>query len=496
MKALQLSDELKVWIPRIEKIARDYGLDFFPTIFEMVTYEQMNMLASFEGFPVRYRHWKWGMEYERLAKSYAYGLHKIYELVINTNPCYAYLLEGNSMTDHKLVVGHVYAHCDFFKNNSWYSRTNRKMLDEMANHAAKLARIGERYGFERVEKFIDRCLSIDNLIDPYLPHIVRRAQVSEEDDEDFVPEVKRIPARSYMDRYINPDDEIQRRKDKLVREHEERKNRFPVEPERDLMLFLLEHAPLDRWQRQVLAIIRDEAYYFVPQRMTKIMNEGWASYWHSKIMTQDVCDDTNIIDFAHVHSGTMAMSPTNINPYKIGLELFRDIEDRWNKGRFGLDYERCSSMREKASWDKRLGLGREKIFQVRKIYNDVMFIDEFLTPEFAEEQKFFAYGYNRKNDTWEIKTREFHTVKKQLINQLTNGGQPVIMVEDGNYKNRGELLLWHKFDGQDLKPDYASDTLRNIVAIWSRPCHIRTLIDGKSVIWSHDGERFEESHPA
>ena len=496
MQTLQLSDDLKEWIPRIENVARGYGLDFFPTIFEMVTYEQMNMLASYEGFPVRYRHWKWGMEYERLAKSYAYGLHKIYELVINTNPCYAYLLEGNSLTDHKLVIGHVYAHCDFFKNNAWFSRTNRKMLDEMANHAAKIARISERYGFERVEKFIDRCLSIDNLIDPYLPHIRRRPLPSADEEEDYVPEVKRIPARSYMDRYINPDEEIKRRRDEMVRAHEERKKRFPSEPERDVMLFLLEHAPLEKWQQQVLSIVRDEAYYFVPQRMTKIMNEGWASYWHSKIMTKDVCDDSNIIDFAHVHSGTMAMSQTSINPYKIGLELFRDIEDRWNKGRFGLDYERCSSMTEKASWDRRLGLGREKIFQVRKIYNDVMFIDEFLTPEFAEQQKFFTYGYNRKNDSWEIKTRDFHKVKQQLVNQLTNGGQPVILVEDGNYKNRGELLLQHRHDGQDLKPDYANDTLQNVVAIWSRPAHIRTQSDGKTIIWSHDGERFEESRPS
>lgn len=493
MKALQLSDELKTWIPKIEGIARGYGLDIFPTIFEMVTYEQMNMLASYDGFPVRYRHWKWGMEYERLSKSYAYGLHKIYELVINTNPCYAYLLEGNSLTDHKLVIGHVYAHCDFFKNNAWFSRTNRKMLDEMANHAAKFARISERHGFEKVEQFLDLVLSIDNLIDPYLPHIVRRAAANETDDEDYVPEVRRIPARSYMDRYINPDEEMARKRDELQREHEERKKRFPTEPERDVMLFLLEHAPLEKWQQQVVEMVRDEAYYFVPQRMTKIMNEGWASYWHSKIMTQDVCDDSNIIDFAHVHAGTMAMNPKSINPYKIGLELFRDIEDRWNKGRFGLEYERCETMQEKFSWDQELGLGREKIFEVRKVYNDVMFIDEFMTPEFAERQKFFTYGFNRKNDSWEIKTRDFKKVKAQLVNQLTNGGQPVIYVEDGNYKNRGELLLWHKSDGQDLKPDYAEATLRNMVALWSRPCHIRTESEGKAMIMSHDGESFSET---
>ena len=277
-------------------------------------------------------------------------------------------------------------------------------------------------------------------------------------------------------------------------EHEEAKKRFPSEPERDVVHFLLEHAPLEKWQRQILAMIREEAMYFVPQRMTKIMNEGWASYWHSHILTRcGVCNDGDITDFCAVHSGTMQMQPTSINPYKIGLELYRDIEDRWNKGRFGLEWERCEDMDQKLHWDMQLGLGRQKIFQVRKIYNDLMFVDEFLTPEFAEKLKLFSYAYNRKNERWEVKTREFLDVKAMLLKQLTNFGQPMIYVEDANFKNRGELCLWHKHDGQDLKLDYAKETLSNLVALWTRPVHIRTTSDGKSVIWSHDGSRFEES---
>ncbi|MCB9731267.1 MAG: SpoVR family protein [Deltaproteobacteria bacterium] len=486
-----MSPELRDWARRIEATAASYGLDFFPTVFEMVTYEQMNMLAAYEGFPIRYRHWKWGMEYERLSKSYAYGLSKIYELVINTDPCYAYLLEGNTDVEQKLVMAHVFGHCDFFKNNAWFSRTDRKMLDQMANHAAKISRIADREGQEKVENFIDVCLSVDNLIDIHSPYIKRRRPPIDEDA--LPPEVRKLPARSYMDRYINPEEDLERQREEAKKKHEEERKRFPLEPERDVLLFLFENAPLEKWQRQILGMVREEAYYFAPQRMTKIMNEGWASYWHSKLMTQAICDDSEIIDFAHVHSGTMAMSPTQMNPYKIGLELFRDIEDRWNKGQFGLEWERCEDMETRAHWDKQLGLGREKLFQVRKVYNDVMFIDEFLTPEFAEAQKLFTFGYNRKNDQWEIKTREFQEVKQMLLRQLTNFGQPQIFVEDANYKNRGELLLWHKFDGQDLKLDYARDTLANLVQLWSRPVHIRTLSDGKPVIWTHDGARFEES---
>ena len=135
----------------MEEHARRYGLDFFPTIFEVVDVDQLNAIAAYGGFPTRYPHWRFGMEYERLAKGYAYGLQKIYELVINNDPCYAYLLGSNSITDHKMVIAHVYGHCDFFKNNYWFSQTNRKMIDEMANHGNRIRRYMDRFGVEEVE---------------------------------------------------------------------------------------------------------------------------------------------------------------------------------------------------------------------------------------------------------------------------------------------------------------------------------------------------------
>src|SRR5690606_41764014 len=117
---------------RIEAVAKESGLDFFPTEFEILSYDRLNEIAAYGGFPVRYPHWRFGMEYEKLSKSYEYGLSKIYEMVINTDPCYAYLMEGNMFVDQKLVMAHVYGHCDFFKNNQWFSKTDRKMMDTMA----------------------------------------------------------------------------------------------------------------------------------------------------------------------------------------------------------------------------------------------------------------------------------------------------------------------------------------------------------------------------
>ncbi len=491
--ATTLPPELAAWNEKIRGFARSYGLDFFDVIFEILDYDELNEVAAYGGFPTRYPHWRFGMDYEELSKGYSYGLQKIYELVINNNPCYAYLLKCNHLVDQKLVMAHVYGHCDFFKNNYWFSQTNRKMLDEMANHATRMRRYVELHGLETVETFVDACLSIDNLIDVHAPFIQRRRVKarSELDEEEERKTVRKIRSKEYMDRYVNPPDFMEEQKKKLEEELRRQKN-FPEEPQKDVLLFLLEHAPLERWQRDVLDIVREEAYYFAPQGMTKILNEGWASYWHSTIMTQKALTDAEVIDYADHHSGTMGSRPGMLNPYKVGIELFRDIEDRWNKGRFGKEWEECEDLDRKRNWDKKLGRGRAKIFEVRKIYNDILFIDEFLTPQFCDEHKLFTYEYNPQTGEYVIANRDFKKVKEKLLFQLTNFGHPYIHVEDGNYENRGELFLRHRHEGIDLKIDYAKETLRNLNTIWGRPVHIETVVDKRKKLMSYDGKKHSE----
>ena len=186
------------------------------------------------------------------------------------------------------------------------------------------------------------------------------------------------------------------------------------------------------------------------------MNEGWASYWHSTIMTTKTLDPSELVDYADHHSGTMATQPGRLNPYKLGIELFRDIEERWNKGQFGPEYEECDDYEKRRRWDKELGLGRQKIFEVRKIHNDVTFIDTFLTPDFCRRHKLFSFKHNDQNETYEIESREFKKIKERLLFGLTNFGQPIIRVKDGNYRNRGELYLHHEHFGVDLKLDHAA----------------------------------------
>ena len=489
----KLTPELAAMQVEIEQHARKYGLDFYPTIFELIDADQLNAIAARGGFPTRYPHWRFGMEYEQLSTGYQYGLQKIYEMVINNDPCYAYLMVSNPLVDQKMVMAHVYGHCDFFKNNQWFSQTDRHMIDEIANHGNRIRRYMDRFGVDDVECFIDVCLSIEDLIDIHSPFVKRHDDVpryefpEHADDEPESTPPTRFRSKGYMDRFINPPEALAAEVRQNVEKQRKREQRFPSEPVRDVMLFFLEHAPLKSWQRDILSIIRDEAYYFAPQAQTKIMNEGWATYWHSTIMTRHGIEPADLICYADHCSGTLASSQTKLNPYKLGLELFRHVEQRWNKGQFGEAWEQCDDMRQKHDWDTKTMLGREKIFGVRRIHNDLTFIDEFLTLDFCREHKLFSFGFNQHSGFYEIESRQFAEIKQRLLFNLTNVGRPIIRVIDANHMNRGELFLQHRYSGVELKASYAADTLANVYRLWNRPVHIETVLDDKATILSFDG---------
>jgi stage V sporulation protein R len=487
-----LPPHLRALKEEIEGYARSYGLDFFETIFEVIDADDLNEVAAYGGFPTRYPHWSFGMAYEELRKGYDYGLSKIYEMVINNDPCYAYLMRSNHTVDQKLVMAHVYGHCDFFKNNAFFAHTSRKMMDEMANHGARIRRYAEKYGEDEVEAFMDRCMSIDDLIDVHSTAIRRRDPVSR---YDFTPESEqteeiratRFKSKDYMDDYINPRELLKAEEEEKRKVKEQVARSFPEHPEKDVLLFLIEYAPLKPWQRDILSIVRDEAYYFAPQAQTKTINEGWASYWHSTIMTQKVLSPSEVIDYADHHSGTMATSRGRLNPYKLGIELLRDIEHRWNTGKFGKEYDECDDLEKRRNWNRELGLGRQKIFEVRRVHNDITFIDTFLTPEFCVQHNLFSFAYQEQAGQYFIESRDFEKIKQRLLFSLTNFGKPWIYVVDGNYRNRGELLLRHQHNGVELRLDQAADTLANIQAIWGRPVNLQTIVDSKPTMLSFDG---------
>jgi stage V sporulation protein R len=246
------------------------------------------------------------------------------------------------------------------------------------------------------------------------------------------------------------------------------------------------------WEDEVVSIERGRAdvYDISVEETHRYAAQGFInhnSYWHTTIMTQKALLPSELIDYADHHSGTVAMQRGRINPYKLGLELLRDIEHRWDTGKFGKEYDDCDDVEARRKWDKKLGLGRQKIFEVRRVHNDITFIDTFLTPEFCVEHKMFTFAFQEQGGNYVIESREFQKIKQRLLFSLTNFGKPWIYVVDGNYRNRGELLLRHEHNGLDLKLDAASDTLANVQYIWGRPVHLQTVIDDKPSLLSFDG---------
>jgi len=495
-RSSELSPELKDANAEVIELARGHGLDFFDVIFEVLDFDTMNLLAAYGGFPIRYPHWHWGMEYEKLRKRDVYGMGRIYEMVINNDPCYAYLQESNSTMNQKLVMAHVHGHCDFFKGNAWFSKTHRNMMDEMANHATRIQRYIDRFDRETVERFLDTCLSVEHLIDPHSMFVRRdepvRSSSKTKTDGKSAGGDDKFPAKDYMDRYINPPELLREEKDKKQEQAKKDRHRQPVRPTRDVLLFLLQHAPLEDWQRDILSIVRDESYYFAPQAMTKIMNEGWATYWHSKMMTGTLLEDSEVIDYADQHSGVVYMPPGGFNPYKIGLEMFKDIERRWDRGQHGAAWEKLEEIGERDQYDDGSMKGRDKIFEIRTIHNDVTFVEEFLTPELIDQLNMYHYRRDPRTGQTVIVSRDPEVVRQTLLYRIANMSQPYIYVADANYANRGELYLAHQWNGLEVDGAQAAEVLRGLRLLWDRPVHLQLRINDEMMLLTCAGDGEDE----
>jgi spore cortex formation protein SpoVR/YcgB (stage V sporulation) len=352
--------ELRKWQTKIEATAKRRGLNFYPIVFDVVDWESMAEVASYKGLPDHFSHWKFGEAYVRMRKSFTYGLSKIYELVFNADPAIAFLLEENKLVDQKLVMAHVCAHVDFFKNNAWFEHTNREMPTASRAAGERIDNYRAEHGEEVVDQFLTDCMKIENLIDhrislPGLFSAPGKAQDRKrrKKGEELYQFRSGLP---YLEEFLNPPDWIQKQR-RAIEAKEDRATeirkglRFPARPVRDVLLFLLQFAPLEDWQRDILDIVRQESAYFVPQGMTKIANEGWASFWHSELMVRrGMATSAEIVDYAQHNAGTLG-SP-GFNPYKLGLLIYLDIEYRWDTGRHGILWERLgTSLEGKRQWD-------------------------------------------------------------------------------------------------------------------------------------------------
>jgi len=453
---------LQYAIEEITEVAKGFGLDFYPMRYEICPADIIYTFGAY-GMPTRFSHWSFGKQFHKMKLHYDLGLSKIYELVINSDPCYAFLLDTNSLVQNKLIVAHVLAHCDFFKNNVRFSNTKRDMVESMAATAERIKYYEHEYGKREVETFLDAVLSIQEHIDPSLLRAKLAWSLDEEDDE---PTKSQTP----YDDLWNMD------KKKEKKTYKKKRKQFPPKPEKDILLFIEEYSrELDDWQRDILTMMREEMLYFWPQLETKIMNEGWASYWHQRIMRELDLSTDEAIEYAKLNAGVVQPSRTSINPYYLGIKIFEDIEERYNNPTEEM---------------KRLGVkpnsGREKMFEVREIESDISFIRNYLTKDLVMRED--MYLFQKQGRDYKIVDKAWESVRDQLVSMRVNGGFPYITVNDGDYLRNGELYLKHWFEGIALDVKYLEKVLPYLHQLWGRNVHIESQLENKAVVFSYDGK--------
>ncbi|MEK3952270.1 MULTISPECIES: SpoVR family protein [Psychrobacillus] len=458
-----MEKKLQHAIAEITEIATAFGLDTYPMRYEICPADIIYTFGAY-GMPTRFAHWSFGKQFHKMKMQYDFGLSQIYELVINSDPCYAFLLDTNSLIQNKLIIAHVLAHCDFFKHNVRFSNTRRDMVESMTATAERIAEYERLYGKDEVESFLDAVLAIQEHIDP---SIMRPKLPVYEDEE----EVDVIRKTEYDDLW-----KLDHREDKskLVLPY---RKKFPPKPEKDLLLFIEEYSSeLEDWQRDILTMMREEMLYFWPQLETKIMNEGWASYWHQRILREMDLTSDETIEFAKLNANVVQPSKTGINPYYLGVKIFEDIENRYN-----------NPTAEMKDLGIKVNSGREKMFEVREIESDISFIRNYLTKDLVKQED--LYLFEKKNGNYEITDKDYENVRDQLVSMRVNGSFPYIVVENGDYMRLGELYLRHGFEGTELDPHYLENVLPYIHQLWGRTIHMETVVDEKQVLYTFDGKK-------
>lgn len=424
-------EELTKWDDKLCKMAADHGLDWFPLAYETCDYYEMIGAMAYHGMPSHYSHWSFGKSFERNHTMYGMGMQGLpYEMIINSNPSLAYLMEENPMYLQVLIMAHCIGHSDFFKNNITFQHTHpENIILRMRNAKRYIDQLIEdpSIGIDKVEKILDSAhalsLNVPHRYTPYVSQEVQRQAL-----------VRDIKSGLYDDAIIVPDPEI-----------------LPVSRERNVLAFLAENSPdLEDWQRELIHIVEEEAHYFMPQIRTKIMNEGWASYWHYRLMHELELPSEMHIPFLKTHNEVVRPHPGSINPYHLGFYLFRKIEER-----FGL----------------------EECFIARESLNDESFIRQYLTQEDCEELELFSFSL--KKDEYKVDEVSdepgWKNIKEDLIKQVGGNSIPIIEIDSVDESN--VLCLVHDHDGRDLELDYADAVVHHISHLWGDVVKLDTIIE-------------------
>ena len=472
--------ELQTWDERIRELVERFGLKCYAQEYEICDHNEMIGYMAYSGMPSHYAHWSYGKNFERQKTLYEYGVSGLpYEMVINSDPCVAYLMRDNSLLLQVLTMAHVYGHNDFFANNfTFTSGTNAKYTLQMFKvHGQRMDSYIEdpSIGIELVEDVVDNA------------HAVCFQQSRNLGIKRLKPDEQRI--RKWEAAQI-PDDpfrEIHPKKDYVA----PNLDKVPLEPEDNLLEFIAQYNPyLPEWKRDVLNIVASQTRYFMPQMETKIMNEGWASYWHHRILRELNLPQGMHLEFLVKHNQVLRPHPGSINPYHLGFILWHDIERRWNEGQTGREWSDDRPKTDISKVDENDTPGRKKIFEVRESDRDSSFLRRFLTVDIMRELELFQHekrGQDRiitkvsDDDNWQ-------QIKETLIQNVGTGSIPIIKIEDADFGSQRTLYLKHYHDGRDLLLEYAEHTLRHVKRLWEREVVLETQLNGKRSLLKLVGE--------
>jgi len=448
--------ELLEWNEKIEEVAKKFGLDYYEQEFEICSFEDMIGYETYVGMPSHYPHWSYGKRYERTKTLHRYNLTGLpYEMVINSNPCLAYLMKDNTLLLQILTIAHVYGHNDFFKNNRLFKLGTRaeNTVEMFKNHADRIREYIQDpgIGYEKVEKILNAAHAIRYQVS----RTIGEKRISDEEKKKEALKKLAKPKNEYS--LLEP-----------RREEEEPLPDFkkiPFEPEEDILWFIMNYGKLADWERDILNIVREETLYFIPQIETKIMNEGWASFWHYTILNELNLPQGLHIEFLKRHNQVIRPLLGQLNPYYIGFKIFEDIKNK-NNGDL------------------------KKIFEIREVERDQSFIRRYLTQELCEEMNLFEYVKLGNNYIITNVSDEegWKAVRNTIANNAGMSSIPVIKVIEW-VQTDNMLILEHAYDGRELDISYAYETLKHIVDLWNAKVMLVTKLDNKRKVIACDEQK-------
>ncbi len=448
--------ELQEIEERCRAIAGEVGIEPGEVVYHLARPEEVYFAAA-NGLPARYSSARWGAQFESEYGRYRAGRSRIYELIFNTAPVHAYLMEGNSLVAQTLVIAHCLGHSHVFESNRWLGAVDRQIMPRVVSAAERIADYMAQHGRERVEDLLDACHAV--AVHQPQAQLVRRAPARE-------PQLR---APSDYDGLFP--EELADERQRGEQRRRQLRERFPREPEQDLLAFIERHGRgLQDWERDVISIVRSEQSYFLPQLRTQLLNEGAAVLCHQEICQRLFLPGEQYWEYEQLNASVVAPREGQVNPYNLGVELLREVM------RIAADPD--EQERERWSWAGAV----EPFEQVRVVlrdYDDEALLREFLTPGVCERGRLYAFKRARGDPRLiRVSSREAEKVREVLVRERSSFGIPAIEVLDGDYRRSGELLLAHNHDGVGLDEEYARGTLVEVAKLWGRPCTVATIDGG------------------